>query len=47
MENLHIRLNEELADQLRKEAAKEYRTLAKHIEKVLMNYYENAKEEAK
>jgi len=44
MENLHIRLNEELADQLRKEAAKEYRTLAKHIEKVLMDYYEKTKE---
>jgi len=47
MENLHIRLSEELADQLRKEAEKEYRTLAKHIEKVLTDYYEKTKEKAK
>jgi len=44
MENLHIRLSEELADKLRKEAEKEYRTLAKHIEKVLMDYYEKTRE---
>lgn len=39
MENLHIRINGELADKLRQDAAKEFRTLNKQIEKTLIDYY--------
>jgi len=39
MENLHIRINSELADKLRADAQKELRTLSKQIEKTLIEYY--------